>query len=83
MYKPSLKRSQLPTTPTHEKPPPRPFAKVPDHTQMAPTDSLMISSRLLDAPSSRSKDRKAVLAPLFAQSHPYPPRVAEMLAEEQ
>jgi hypothetical protein len=50
---------------------------------MAPTDSLMISSRLLDAPSSRSKDRKAVLAPLFAQSHPYPPRVAEMLAEEQ
>jgi len=43
----------------------------------------MIPSRLLDSPSNKGKDKKAVLVPLFAQSHPYPSKISELLESSQ
>lgn len=46
-------------------------------------DSLMVSSKLLEAPGSKNPEKKCILAPLFAQSHAYPPKVAELINDQQ
>ena len=72
MYKQSLKRSQHLVDTKSQKPPSSAFNKVAERVQRSEIDSIMIPSRLLDSPNNKGKDQKAVLVPLFAQSHPYP-----------
>lgn len=83
MYKQSLKRSQHFVETKSIKPPSNAFNKIAERVQRSESDTLMIPSRLLDAPNNKPKDKKAVLAPLFAQSHPYPSKIPELLEGNQ
>jgi hypothetical protein len=83
MYKQSLKRSQHFVETKLQNPPSSAFDKISERVQRSESDILMIPSRLLDTPNNKGKDKKAVLAPLFAQSHPYPSKIPELLESNQ
>jgi hypothetical protein len=79
MYKPSLKRGQLPRETKMQSETASNFKKITERAVRTDANSLMISSKLLETPNSQRNDRKCILAPLYAQSHPYPPQVADFV----
>lgn len=43
----------------------------------------MVSGKLLEPPGDKNQEKKCILAPLFAQGHAYPPKVAELIDGQQ